>query len=424
MNRKRILSWIGLASALLASVAAGPAVAQTARNAPQAGQHQGEQAGRLPTNVVYVESNLTKTGQNAVLAYRRDREGRLTELPGSPFLTGGTGFFDPSFKLGPFDSDQSVIIDRARHRLFAVNSGSNTIAVFSIRSDGSLRAITGSPFASGGINPVGVGVKGGYLVVVNNDGDPAQSASAGTPNYNLLRIHSNGWLSQVPGATVELPEGSFPTQPLTTNTGPFVFGAEFPVSGKLDVLALTRRDGLRLLDSVAVPPHPGAQTPQSLAPLGLWAHPKRPLLYVGLVAANQLAVERWDRFGRLHFIRAVPNSGAAICWIRTNSQGDRLYTADTGSNAISVYDNRYPTAPLEIQNLPLKGPGSTFQITLDSRELFFYAVNQRASADAPAAGNSLHVLKLRLDGRLDEAPGSPLVLPVPKDTRPQGVAAL
>ena len=55
----------------------------------------------LPDNVVYVESNDPTAGKNGILAYRRDGAGKLTPLAKSPFLTGGTGVFDASFKLGP-----------------------------------------------------------------------------------------------------------------------------------------------------------------------------------------------------------------------------------------------------------------------------------------------------------------------------------
>ena len=82
---------------------------------------------RRAEHVVYTETNDIA---NAVLAFRRDDKGRLTLVPGAPFSTGGKGVIDPSFKLGPFDTDQNVVIDHDRRLLFAVNSGSNSIAVF------------------------------------------------------------------------------------------------------------------------------------------------------------------------------------------------------------------------------------------------------------------------------------------------------
>jgi len=42
-------------------------------------------------------------------------------LSGAPFPTGGKGVVDPSFKLGPLDTDQNVLIDHDPFR--GQNSG-------------------------------------------------------------------------------------------------------------------------------------------------------------------------------------------------------------------------------------------------------------------------------------------------------------
>jgi 6-phosphogluconolactonase (cycloisomerase 2 family) len=115
------------------------------------------------SDIVYAESN--SPAGNAILSFKNDGSGRLTFLNSTP--AGGTGVYDPSFALGPFDSDQNLLVSRKRSLLFAVNSGSNSIAAFQIRSDGSLIAVSGSPFPSGGSNPVSVGLLDDTLVVVN-----------------------------------------------------------------------------------------------------------------------------------------------------------------------------------------------------------------------------------------------------------------
>ena len=81
---------------------------------------------RSSEHIVYTETNDVT---NAILAFRRDDTGRLTLLSGAPFPTGGKGVVDRSFKLGPLDTDQNVLIDHDRRLLFAVDSGSNSIAV-------------------------------------------------------------------------------------------------------------------------------------------------------------------------------------------------------------------------------------------------------------------------------------------------------
>lgn len=402
-------------AAVVGCAAAVPALAQEAGGAGKTAP--------LPNNVVYVESNDPTPGKNGILAYRRDAAGRLTPLASSPFLTGGTGFFDASFKLGPFDSDQNVVIDRQRRLLFAVNSGSNTIAVFHILGDGGLQPVKGSPFSSGGINPVGVGVRGDFLVVVNKDGDPAQLDTVDRPGYNVLRIRADGGLIAVPGSQVRLAEGTSPTQPLTTNVGSFVFSTEFPQAGLFDVMRLSATGSLRLLATPPVPPPARSTAVQGPAPLGLWAHPKLPYLYAGLPATSQLGIFRWSPAGKLSFVRRVPTAGGAPCWVRVNRAGTRIYVADTATASISVFDSSRPAAPVEIQTLQLDATGGIFQIGLDADERFLYVVGQRSAATQPGTANSLHVARVLDNGELSEA-ASPVMLPVPFDSRPQGVAAL
>jgi hypothetical protein len=133
------------------------------------------------SHYVYVESNIPGSQLNSILAYLATPDGMLSPLPGSPYATGGAGFTDPSFALGPFDSDQNLITNPEHTLLFAVNSGSNTISVFHIAGDGSLNPAQGSPFSSNGINPVSVGYENGILVVVNKHQDPAQASDLTWP---------------------------------------------------------------------------------------------------------------------------------------------------------------------------------------------------------------------------------------------------
>ena len=115
-------------------------------------------AAAADTGVVYVGSNVGSPNGNSILAFVRDAHGRLTPLPGSPFPTRGKGVFDLSLALGPFDSDQNIVVNPERTLLFAVNPGSNSIAVFHIAAEGGLVHVDGSPFPSGGSNPVSVGL--------------------------------------------------------------------------------------------------------------------------------------------------------------------------------------------------------------------------------------------------------------------------
>ena len=371
--------------------------------------------------VVYTESNVATPGGNTILGYSRDRGGRLVPLPGSPYSTRGTGVRDPSLALGPFDSDQLIITNPEHTLLFAVNPGSNTVAVFRIHADGSLQHVAGSPFPSGGANPVSVGLAKDTLVVVNKAMDPAQPNSK-TPGYASFRISPSGQLSPIATSIISVAPGTSPSQALVPANARFAFGSDF-LGGTLQSFVVQPDGSLtqNLPQSVADAPFSGSAAPH-LA-LGLAAHPTRPIVYAGLVTISKVAVYQYDENGVLSFVRAVDDSGAGVCWIRVSSDGTRMYTSNTGDNSISVYDTSDPFKPVQIQRLVMKGAGSSFQLELDPSGRSLFAISQRASTTVPLGqGSNLHVLNVRKDGRIYETEHSPVALPVPADIRPQGLA--
>jgi 6-phosphogluconolactonase (cycloisomerase 2 family) len=369
------------------------------------------------TSVVYVESNLPDN--NSVLAFRRDDDGRLSKI--GEFPTGGKGVFDPSLQLGPFDSDQELITNAEHTLLFAVNPGSDSIAVFQIQRDGSLTPVNGSPFSSGGTNPVSVGVAGNTLVVVNKAFDPERPALK-IPSYSSFRILPNGELSSQL-SSVPAPTKSSPSQADISSDTRLAFDAQF-LGGFLQSFVIEPDGTLTASDHLAAP----ASLPGSKAaplPLGLATHPKLPILYVDFVTVSRIGVYRYDSAGHLEFVTSAADSGAAPCWTRMNSDGTRLYASNTGDTSISVFDTTSPLDPEEIQHLKLRGQGNTFEIELDPTGNFLYAITQRASATtALGQGNTLHVLRVdRETGKVDEDE-SPLEIKVPNGVRPQGVAVV
>lgn len=55
--------------------------------------------------------------------------------------------------LGHCDSDQNAIIDGQLKLCFTVNSGADCVTMFYVREDGTLSAVSASPFPCGGVNP-------------------------------------------------------------------------------------------------------------------------------------------------------------------------------------------------------------------------------------------------------------------------------
>ena len=110
--------------------------------------------------------------------------------------------------------------------LFAVNGGSNTVAVFSINPDGSLVQVPGSPFPSGGQTPCSVAVNGRFVYIANKAFDPLHVITW-QPNYTTFEVDDAGRLSPVPNGTINVPPGSSPSQVLLSNDRRFLFATDF-----------------------------------------------------------------------------------------------------------------------------------------------------------------------------------------------------
>jgi 6-phosphogluconolactonase (cycloisomerase 2 family) len=424
---------------------------------------------------LYIQSNDHRDGQNSVIVYERGEDGSLSLHPAGPVLTGGTGIDnDTNGKLGPNDNDTPIAASADGKRLFAVNGHSNTIAVFDIGADGGLTPVAGSPFNAHGIGPVSVSISGDMLTVANRNEDPHQLdelRGAANSSYTSFRVGDNGGLTFL--SKVENEDGHKATQILFASAQPgLAFGNDFQVDADFDGDGTVSRlfseeahvrgrlQSFRLADDgkllstgrtslpETVEPAPDVPT----LPLGIWDHPTKHLVYVGLVTRNQLGVFRYDDAGTLSFVTSVPNSGQDICWLRVNRSGTRLYainnlpregTSDTTST-LTVFDISGDRAekPVEIARtaipMPLgtfvnnrnaEQPSSTaFQLTLDDEEKYLYVINQRidqTDTNTSKEGNVLHSFRILDDGTVEPVAFRHLIPDgVHHRARPQGVVTV
>ena len=186
---------------------------------------------------LYIQSNGVAEGQNTIIAYERHHDGTLTPHPAGPFMTGGTGVNNSTNgKLGPNDNDTPIVVSADKKRLFTVNGHSNTIAVFDIQADGSLRHVKGSPFDSMGVNPVSLSISGNILLVANRNEDPHQLEElrgAAHANYASFEIAPNGGLTYI--SRIELTDGQKATQILVSSRDRRIaFGNDFQVDADFD----------------------------------------------------------------------------------------------------------------------------------------------------------------------------------------------
>lgn len=358
------------------------------------------------SDIIWLESNST-TG-NTIFTFKNDGSGPPSFLGSTS--AGGIGVFDGTFALGPFDSDQNLITNPEGTLLFAVNSGSNSIAVFHITPEG-LQAVDGSPFPSGGSDPVSLGLRGDILVVVNKDQDPAQNGNLIQPNYTTFRVWPNGQLSPIEHTTVSVGYGTSPSQALIASQRSVVFGADF-LGGLLQSFRLDQDGRLNQNPPQALPDSVFTGLTAGHLPLGMRTHPDLPILYVDITPISEVAVYRYNGKGELSFVRTVSDSGAAPCWAVVNHPGSRLYATNTGDNSISVYDLTDPLNPVEIQHFGMADTtGAPFSTVIDASDQWVYVSSELSSTSGTTAANAFHALKVMPDGTLTE-PFVPTILPI------------
>ncbi len=395
----------------------------------------------VKSDILYIETNNYQDNQNAVIAYRDKGNGKLEPLDGSPFLTNGSGVGNPDQILGPLDSDYELRVSSDGQFLLAVNSGSNTIAVFSIKSNGALQPVAGSPFPSGGQTPVSIDVSGNYVFVVNKSQDPLH-ATPMAPNYTTFTIDGAGKLTPVQNGKFETTAGTSPTQILVSRDKKYAFGVDFlgfmlkPPVGTLRSLTVS---GTGILTPLTGTPYilPTGSMPDNGA-LGLWQHPSGNPLYVGLPLQGKIAVFNINAStGALTLLSTVA-AGKAACWIRTNKAGDHMYVLNSGDNTIQVYNTSNALTPSSVQTLELKNSGPAyaspggaplktsepFSLAFSTSEKILYVVNQHTNKDFSIGNyNYLHALSVTDNGQLTET-ADPVQLPVANNIRPKGSAVV
>jgi hypothetical protein len=270
-----------------------------------------------------------------------------------------------------------------------VNSGSNTISVFNIHPDGGLSPVNGSPFPSGGSDPVSVGLKGNTLVMVNKGQDPAQAGTASgamLPNYTTFDVSPGGQLTPVPNSTVSVAVGSSPSQALIGSLGNVVFGADF-LGGLVQPFSLDPNGALNQNLPQALPNSIFAGLTGGHLPLGMRTHPILPILYVDITPISKVAVYAYDFQGHLNFVRAVADAGAAPCWAIVNHAGTHLYVTNTGDNSIEVYSLADPLNPTEVQHFVMdsNNGGAVFSTVIDHSDEWIY-VSAEQSLDRLGLG--------------------------------------
>jgi 6-phosphogluconolactonase (cycloisomerase 2 family) len=391
---------------------------------------------------VYTETDNSNLNQNAVIAYRQNAQGQLTQI--GSFKTDGTGVANPQGLLGPDDSDKEVIASPDGRLLFAVNQGSNSVAEFRVNGNGSLDLVGHSAVDSGGTEPVSLSIADGRLYVVNRGNEVQGETATVAPTITVFNILPFGGLTRDAAATTKLPLGLSPSQLLISSKSQEAFLGTFtptPVIGNLPnanevvPFRIAANGSLVPISSGGV----GGATVNPPELLGLSQHPTEKIVYAGITGAGEVGVFSVDGAGNLKLVDTVPVQGKAPCWTTVSPDGKFLYTIDTGSNSVGVFSLANPLKPVQIQEFSLGGPQNStgdstaarettdFELSFNpSGNTLFVIDHQTDAAGTFPRGNALHVLTVAADGTLSESASSPVFLlaNIPAGADPQGVAVI
>ena len=310
-------------AAAIAAAAAGTAGAHGFPGNGPPGQGQGHPGGPDSGWVVgHVYVNDNTAGQNTIAAYDRHADGTLTAIPGSPFPTGGAG------SGAGIGSQGALQITPDGHFLVAVDAGSNQISTLAIRPDGGLVALPGGTVSSGGTDPVSIAIHDNLVYVAN--------ASATSPNFTGFRLGWFGHLFAIPGSTVGLPAGSQPGDVLFNGTGSTLAGTLVASS---QIVSYRVDFGGRLH---AAPGSPYAA--QGPGPFGSEFSPVNPTqLFVsnahGGANAGSVSAFQVGPGSSLSSIGASPfaDNQTAPCWVEISHDGRFLFAVNTAVPSISSY---------------------------------------------------------------------------------------
>jgi DNA-binding beta-propeller fold protein YncE len=299
----------GLAAALLS--AGLVALAGAAAAAPAQFGYEG------PDHTVFVQTD--NPSGNQVAAYVRSGNGTLT--PAGTYNTGGLGGILAGSVVDHTASQGSLAYDPVDAQLYAVNAGSSTVSVFSVRGDQlSLRQVVGS----GGTFPVSIAVHGNLVDVLNAENGGSVQGFLALPGHLIPLPYANRSLGLDPTAT-----------PQFTNTPGQV---AFSPNGS-QLIVTTKANG-NDIDVFGVgffgflSPAPVVNSEPGQVPFGV-TFDAAGRLVVANAGPNSLATFDLNRNGSVTEISAVPTTQAATCWV--TPVGRFLFASNAGSATVSGF---------------------------------------------------------------------------------------
>jgi 6-phosphogluconolactonase len=162
----------------------------------------------LPDNALPGNVLISSDGGPSYLdGFRIGRDGRLTAAPGSPYAAERIGPFGSSFS--PTSADQ-LFVSNAHD-----GAGNGSVSVYDVAADGTLTAISGSPFADSQTAPC--------WVAVTPDGNVLFAINTGSSSISRYSIGGDGTLSLVGSTAFNSPTGLRPFDAAVTADGRYLY---------------------------------------------------------------------------------------------------------------------------------------------------------------------------------------------------------
>ena len=416
---------------------------------------------------IYVDANTPTPNKNAVVAIPYDVTGFPLVQHATSYPTDGSGsplILPLPNSVGTEAGDHQVLLSADHTLLFAVNQGSNSIAVFHVNSQtGALTPVVGSPFSSFGMAPIALGYSNGTLVVANhgiiapfNPGGPSPPG----PSYLVsFKVSASGALTRV-SSTVPDPDGLIdatvsPDGKTIVTSGLFpevVPHKPFPTFGPQLIRSVSLSSAGRLAQVsqtsfpssfiVGLAGHVPSFFPPVLYPVAFGTafnpDPTKKFVYINATIAGRVAVYNYSNPASLQLASNTRNPQLGSCWMTVSKDGRFLYNSDSASQTVSVYSISPDGSTLTLKrSVPLKSKGTSDTLALDPTGRWLYVIGKHDDADAPRPegihGSTIVPAPLPanyLDAyRIDSSTGIPseiatIQIPVPAANLPYGIDIL
>jgi 6-phosphogluconolactonase (cycloisomerase 2 family) len=304
---------------------------------------------------------------NRILVYDRANDGTLA--PAGSYATGGLGAAaQPGTETDRLASQGSLVLDRARDLLIAVNAGSNSVSTFKV--DGETLSLE-SVVASGGQFPASIAVHDDLVYVLN---------AGGVGTVQGFRIGGGG-LTQIAGSTRTL--GLANTNPPNFLMSPGQVG--FTPDGHQ--LLVTTKASTSTIDVFTVQ-RDGSLSPTfdanaSETPVPFAFTFARGRLVSGEAGTSSITTYRLGLDGTLSDAQSASDGQTALCWIQR--VGRFFYASNTGSNTLSSFtlDGSQPSLLAAVAATTDPGP---IDLTSPHATHFLYAETGGGTIDELAVG--------------------------------------